>query len=186
MLSSIEVPTSSRTEVASFRMSQSTVTRLKKEAREKRLSMNALVNQIILHHAECQSMSTFAKTMPFPKSVLVQMIDSLDEEAVKKSAEVMANLVFIELAYMKTTEYSLESFIDTLLVWAEHSGFVYRDFLEHGQRTITINHNMGRKWSIFMMTALEASLEGLTKEKIAFETTDNIIVARIGIPSYAA
>jgi hypothetical protein len=179
MLSSIEVPSSTKTEVASFRMSQSTVTRLKKEAREKRLSMNALVNQIVLHHAECQSMSTFAKTMPFPKSVLVRMINSLDEDAIRKSSEVMANLVFTELVYMKATEYTLESLIDTLLIWSEHSGFVYRDFFEQGHRAITINHNMGRKWSVFMMSSLQKCLGELTKEKVAFEITDNIIVIRI-------
>ena len=99
----------------SFRISPFTLLKLRKEAKNKRLTVNALINQIVSRHTEFHSFSAAAGMALMPKTLLVQMVDSCDEGHLQKLAGLMAKNL-IDLVYMKDSECNLESLLKTLLL----------------------------------------------------------------------
>lgn len=169
----------------SFRISPFTLLKLRKEAKGKRLTVNALVNQIVLGHTEFHSFSAAAGMAPLPKALLIQMVDGCDEGQLQKLAGSMAkNLV--DLVYMKGSKCNLESLLKTLLLWSDHCGFMSRDFIQDGQRVITIRHNMGKAWSSLIMGSAQTCIAELPDARVGFEKTDDMVIVRVGEAAHPA
>ncbi len=166
--------------VATFRLPAHVMSFLRKESRKKHLSINILMNNILQEYIEFHSSAIIAGMMPFPKRILSSMMDYLNNAEIKELAERMTRQEFVNLVYMKKNRYTMTNFIELLLVWAKHSGFPLHDIQEDNQRTLVIQHNMGRKWSAFMKLSLENTLEKLSDEEVTFEKPDDMLVITIG------
>ena len=70
--------------------------------------------------------------------------------------------------------------LKTLLLSSHHCGFAYRDFVQDGQRTISVRHNMGRAWSSLIMGSAQACFAELPEAKVGFEKTDDMVIVRVG------
>ncbi len=169
-----------KTEVATFRMPESTLQKLKKEAKDKRLTVNALMNQIVSYHNDFYSLLPVIGMMPFSKNVLHLMMNSLDESKIRELSQLMAKRELVDLVYMKEGKYTMESLLDALLIWSMHSGFAHHESDEGGQKILTIQHNMGEKWSLFMISCLLTCFGELTDKKITFEKSEDMVVIQIG------
>ena len=121
--------------------------------------------------------------LPFPKRILGSMMAMLDKQIIGELAREMAQKDFVDLAFMRKNKFTLESFIETLLVWARHSGFPVRDTSESMSRVVTLKHDMGENWSIFMAKILETCLDDLNIKGIKFRTPDDMLIITFGSPT---
>lgn len=174
-----EEPKRDRTEVATFRLSRELLDQLRQEAETKKVNMNTHVTQILYSHVEMHSPAFAAGMFPFPRRLVSSMLEKLDDETVGELGRQMAQNDFVNLAYMNKLPNNSESFINTLLVWARHSGFPVQDMVEKDVRTIVIKHEMGAKWSLFMSKCLKAYFDQLKVNMVEFEIPDEMLVTKI-------
>jgi hypothetical protein len=106
------------------------------------------------------------------------MISTLNDAQVSKLANGPVKSEFVNLVFMMKGKLTLQSFLNTLLAWARDSNFPYRDDLVEGTRTITIHHDMGKKWSLLLREFLIMSLKEVVA-KVMVEMRDDVIVLRI-------
>jgi hypothetical protein len=84
----------------------------------------------------------------------------------------------VDLVYMMKGKFTLQAFLNTFLAWARDSNFPYRDDFVDGTRTITIHHDMGKKWSLLLKEFLVMSLREVVA-KVLIDTRDDVLVLRI-------
>ena len=170
-------------EFAKFRLPKTLLRRLEEDAKIRRINMNTYVLQILYSHVELHSPAFATGMFPFPKRILASMISRLDTNAIDELAQEMARKEFVDLAFMKKNKFTLESFIETLIVWARHSGFPVKDTAEDGSRVVTLKHDMGEKWSVFMARTLEVCFDDLKIKGTKFGTPDDMIIITFGRPT---
>lgn len=150
---------------------------IKKLAANRKISFNVLINHILDEYFDFNLHAKSVGYMSLPRKTVVILLDLVDEKDVAKVG-VPTQLVLVELVYLMKGKFTLQSFLNTFFAWLRDSRFAYSDHFENDTRTISINHNMGRKWSQILKEAVAAVLEEL-QVPMRFEVLPNTLVFSI-------
>jgi hypothetical protein len=167
-----------------LRFDNKMLNQLKKEARQKRISLNTLATQIFAAHTEYNSYASKAGMISFPKSLLVRLMDRLSEEEIGSLSEHIAKNEIKDTTLLMKGEYTLLSFIDMIEAWIRTIGFPYaHDISEDSEmHSFVIQHDMGRRWSIYFEKMFRFVFEDLKLGKRPYlEITDNSVVFKVRI-----
>lgn len=151
---------------------------LRRESKEQSLSMNVLLNHIVEDYFEFASIAKKAGMMPFSKKLIQVVMNQLEEKEIIRLAKRAATTDVPDLVYMKRNKFTIETFLDTMLAWVRYSGFNYRDTYDDDVRTISLQHNMGSKWSTFLIGVLEITFNRLGAI-VSFERPDDMVIMHI-------
>ncbi|MBM3910371.1 MAG: hypothetical protein FJ356_01830 [Thaumarchaeota archaeon] len=168
---------SSQSESMTFRLESAALDKLKAKANQDRISLNTLVNQIIVGYAEWDLTAIGAGWMVMPKSVMKKMIAKLSE----KEVEQLAKETFGEMkgvALFMTNKSDLEAFFSIVRMRSKKSGFQVKEMTENNKTTLIIQHDLGVKWSLFSKTFYEEILHSLDK-RVTFEIRENTIAINV-------
>lgn len=174
-----EPPSRKKTEVVSFRLPAELVAQLRKEAQGKRISSNAMLSQILYSHFELYSPAFAAGMFPFSKKTMRSMLKRLDDKTIEELSNQMTSSDLVNLAIMTHTALNAESVIDTVLVWARHSGFQITDSVDEGTRIIILKHDMGMRWSLLMCESLKHYLSHFNIQPASIEMRGEMLVINI-------
>lgn len=166
------------TENISFRLSKIQLDQLRQEAEQKRISLNTLVNQIIDSHVNFVSNASKAGMIPVSKSVIIELLEGYNEEQIKAIAERTQKKIRIDRALQLRGKYDFATLVDIFVSWLNASGFSYRhdkDLENESRHTFIVQHNMGRKYSLFLLESLIANCEPVITRKIEYTITDNCL-----------
>ena len=161
-----------------FRFNNDILNQLRTEANEKRISLNTLASQIFQTHTEYDRYASKAGMISFPKSLLIRLIDRLSEFEVDELTEYIAKNDFKELTLLMKNEYTLPAFLDVIESWLRVSGIGYRRDLIDSVQTFVIQHDMGRRWSVYFEKLITHIFEDLDEKKPIFDINDNSIAFR--------
>lgn len=160
-----------------FRLESASLDKLKAKANQDRISLNTLVNQIIVGYAEWDLTAVSAGWMVMPKNIMKKMIAKLSE----KEIEQIAKETFGEMrgvALFMTNKSDLEAFFSVVRMRSKKSGFQVKEVVDNNTTTFIIQHDLGAKWSLFTKVFYEELLHSLEK-RATFETTSNTIAISV-------
>ena len=81
-------------------------------------------------------------------------------------------------------EADLLNFLKFFELWAAHSGLFDCDIENiEGCYSIVIKHELGRKWSEFMMHAIERAVKIVTGTAPKFEVQGDVLIVKFSIPT---
>jgi hypothetical protein len=166
-----------KTEVISLRIPSEEVEMIKKLATNRKISFNVLINHILDEYFDFNMYAKSVGYMTLPRKTVVTLLELVDEKDVAK-AGIPTQLVLVELVYLMKGKFTLQSFLNTFFAWLRDSRFAYSDHFEDGRRTISVNHNMGKKWSEVLKETTAAILEEL-QVPASFEVLPNTLVFSI-------
>jgi hypothetical protein len=156
--------------------------KLKHEAAQKRISLNTLASQVFSSHAEYDAYASTSGMISIPKSLLIIMMNKLEEKEVEKLSEHIVKNEMKDLTLLLRGEHNLTSFLQTIESWLRVSGFQYSYHTADHDRNhrLVIQHEMGRRWSLyfeklFRFVFTELSLPNAPE----FEVTDNVIAFKV-------
>lgn len=171
-----------------LRFDNEILSQLRNEAKQKRISVNTLASQIFQSHVEYDTYASKAGMVSFPKSLLTRLMDGLSEQGVEDLSKYIAKNEIKDMTLFFRKEYTLSSFLDTIESWLRVSGFPYRrdggggddDYIA-GKRiqTFIIQHDMGKRWSVYFERLFKYVFEDLNLRKYTIDTTDNSIAFKI-------
>lgn len=170
--------TSNRT--VSLRISEPILHGLERESASKLVSLNTLANQIFLQHLKWHSLSASAGIISLPKSIVVGLIEGLDDDRIADLARTLAASDCKDLLLILRKEYSIDSFLDMLETWIAVCGFPHRSSNQEGVHKYIIQHDGGGKLSMFLSEYLKDCCEGLAS-KVRTETTPGTVVLNIEV-----
>jgi hypothetical protein len=154
---------------------------LRNEADQKRVSLNTLASQIFQSHAEYDVFAAKAGMISFPKSLLIRLMERLSEYEVEDLSKYIARNEIKDMTLLLKKEYSLSSFLDTIESWLRVSGFPYRrdEDNNEGMQEFIIQHDMGKRWSVYFEKLFRFVFEDLKVRKCSFDSTDNSVAFKL-------
>lgn len=169
-------PRSSKNESITFRIFSESITRLRKEANEEDISMNTLVNQILKNHISWHSVASKAGFISVERRFVKVMIDKLSEEEVTRLAMEIATTSNRDLLMILRNEISLDSAIDFIESWLRICGFAYRREADtNGKYSFVIQHDMGRKWSLYLGELYKHLFEDCKASRYSYDARESLL-----------
>ena len=185
-----------RTRSITFRLDPNTVDNLQREADQKEISLNVLVNQVLRRYVKWDTFEPKIGMMPVPKIILSTCfnkailaanesgmnqdeIESHRDEMIKSAAEISFSLIKDSALLMKRT-YNLWTVLEILQEYMKVSDMKSDHRIEAGNNHVfIIQHELGENWSLFTKVLLNLIFENLASVRPDVSTTPNTIIAKV-------
>ena len=154
---------------------------LRNESEHKRISLNTLATQIFRTHSEYHSMAARGGMVSFHKSLLIRLMDRLSEDEIMKLSEYIAKNEMKDTVLLMKKKYTPDAFVDFIESWARVSGFEYRHTVTDNTHSFVIQHDMGRRWSIYIASVYKHAFTDMGAKWSDFESTDNTVTFNVDI-----
>ncbi len=167
----------------SYRLPSKLLDDLEAEAREKNMSQNMLVKQILMKYI---GWDRFAKKMgmiPVPQKILESLGGDISNQAILKIIDTLFTTIKDSVMLMKGG-YDLKRTIETLEDYMRGSGMESDHRIDGEIHHFIIQHSMGMQWSIFTELLLRRVFTEFEKGgDITFQTTESTVIASIPLGS---
>jgi hypothetical protein len=162
-----------------FRINRKVIESFRKQSEESGISMNALVNQVLGHYIEWDSFEPRIGMIPFPKSVLAKIFAELDVNQIAKLASSVGKDTAIDMAIFMKGRIDVLAFISWMEARMRNSGFEIAHRVDSIKEihTVTIKHDLGKNWSIYLKVMLESILADFFKKQSDFIVSDSMLSA---------
>lgn len=170
-------------ESVTFRIPIDLLESLRMEAQEDNVSLNTLVNQVIIGHEKWHKYSKKAGFITIPKDFQKLLMGKVTNDEIIQITQQKSKYCK-DIVSMLRTSYSLDSFLDVIETWFKICNFPYRKDMNKNKLKLTVQHNMGEKWSLFLSLLIQINLEKLIveksiDEKSIVEMTDETVIIEI-------
>jgi len=175
--------TRGKSESVTFRIESEALRNLRREAGQKDISTNTLVNKLIKDHLNWHSNAAKAGFISVRRLFVSKIINCLPEQEIISLAEYMAEAIKDSILLMRN-EYTIKSALDLLDSWIKISDFPYRHNETNHKHSYVIQHDMGMKVSIYWARLYQFVLDDLNlgqNKRIEFERTENTLAFTIDI-----
>jgi hypothetical protein len=134
-----------RTESVSFRLNEDIAAELRRDAEQKRISLNTLANQIFDYYVNFAN-SASNEMIPISKAMMVELVQGYSEDELKSIVERVCRKAATEVALQLRGSYDFQSAIDILEYYLNASGFPYKHTIDEqnkNRHTFIIQYGMG-------------------------------------------
>jgi hypothetical protein len=170
------------TESVTLRFHKDVLDRLRKDAQDKQISLNTLLNQIAIQHLDWHAHAAKAGFITVRKNNIMKMLEKISEREIIEIAERTAR-ESKEFVMMLRNEYSLISALDVIETWIEIAGYSYRHEVRGSEHFFIVQHDMGIKWSLFIREIYRFVFEDFGLARVDFDSSENALSFRVNILS---
>ena len=175
--------TKEETDTISYRLPSKLLDDLETEAREKNISQNVLVKQILMKYVRWERFAQKMGIIPVPQKILESLGGDMSHKDVLKIIDVLFIAIKDSVMLMKGG-YDLKRTIETLEDYMRSSGMESDHRIEGELHHFIIQHKMGMQWSIFTELLLRRVFTEFEKENnLTFQTTESTVIATIPLGS---
>ena len=175
--------TKEETGTISYRLPSKLLDDLETEAREKNISQNVLVKQILMKYVRWERFAQKMGIIPVPQKILESLGGDMSHKDVLKIIDVLFITIKDSVMLMKSG-YDLKRTIETLEDYMRSSGMESDHRIEGELHHFIIQHKMGMQWSVFTELLLRRVFAEFEKENnLTFQTTESTVIATIPLGS---
>ena len=175
--------TKEETGTISYRLPSKLLDDLETEAREKNISQNVLVKQILMKYVRWERFAQKMGIIPVPQKILESLGGDMSHQDVLKIIDALFETIKDSVMLMKGG-YDLKRTIETLEDYMRSSGMESDHRIEGELHHFIIQHKMGMQWSIFTELLLRRVFTEFEKENnLTFQTTESTVIATIPLGS---
>jgi hypothetical protein len=179
-----------KSESASFRFDSETLKSLREEAKQKDISTNTLLNQIVKEHLKWHANASNAGFIAVRRLLITSLLSNLSEQEIISIAENVAKNTNKDTILLLENEYTMKSALDFIESWIKISGYKYKHHHEindgQNRHMYLIQHDMGIKWSIYLVNLYQFLFDDIKKDDnkrriIEFEKTENTLAFTVDV-----
>lgn len=164
-----------KTETIAFRLDTNLIERLRKEASQKEISLNTMASQIFRQHVDWHSNAAKAGFLTVRKGLILRLLEIAPEDQLVEIAEYIAKKETKNFVLMLRNEYNITSALDVVETWIRIAGYPYRHDANYSKHSYTIQHEMGKKWSMYLAEQYRFLFEDFEVKKVKFDITDSVL-----------
>lgn len=109
------------------------------------------------------------------KALIGRFLHEIEDEKIRQIANEVAQTETKDIILLFKKRYTIASFLEMLESWLRVSGFGYSYEIDDNLRSLVIQHEMGRKWSLYMAEVLRNVMQDLIGKETKFEMTENSV-----------
>ncbi|MFZ0328488.1 MAG: hypothetical protein WBQ25_07815 [Nitrososphaeraceae archaeon] len=175
-----------KSENATFRFTSETMKNLRQEAKQKDISTNTLLNQIVKEHLKWHANASNAGFIAVNRLFITSLISHLSEQDIISITEHVAKNTTKDTILLLENEYTMKSALDFIENWIKISGYKYKyREIDDGQNRhmYVIQHHMGIKWSIYLANIYQFLFDEVKEDnkRIEFEKTENTLAFTVDV-----
>jgi len=156
---------------------------LEKDATEKRVSVNSLINAILTRYSEWDRYTEKFGFVSITRDAFRSIIDSTDEVNLAEVARDVGGRQVQELSTFWFQRFSIETFLSLLSLFSKYGGVGEYELATEGRNyVITMHHDMGDKWSSWLRSLWDQALRYALRIIPSIETTSSSVVFRFTLP----
>jgi hypothetical protein len=178
-LSSSNPPKTS--ESVTLRLDKDILDKLRKEAKEKQVSLNVMMGQITLQHLDWHAYASKAGFIAVTRGTVREMLEKITEKDIVEIAEYVAKKESKEFIIMLKNDYSVTSALQVLDTWLKIVGYSYRHEVRGSEHSYIIQHEMGKKWSLYLKELFRLISEDFGLPRAAFDVNENMLSFKVDI-----
>ena len=145
------LPHDGKTVAKSFRISQAALDALQEEASKQQISLNTLVNQLLIGYSEYGRFIRHMRGVTISGGAFFEFLNNILEDRMIEIGRELANSALVGLVTSKHGKMSVEGIIEWLHMFSAYANlFEYSEKEEKGRWTITLTHGFGRRLSLFL------------------------------------
>lgn len=164
-----------KTETITFRLSNTLIDELRKEAELERMSLNAFVSKIFLNHVQWERYERKVGLLPMTKPFLKEVINQLTDEKITNLAQKIERENFKNILILMRQRHNAQDFVEVLRTWLTVSWMQLYLVDRNHSYLLNIQHDMGRKWSLYVQTLVAELAQDILGKQIEIKISDNII-----------
>jgi uncharacterized protein (DUF4415 family) len=176
-------PTDSKitTESVTLRLDKGIVEKLRKEAKDKNISLNSLMGQIAIRHLDWHAHAIKAGFITVRRNKIIKMLEKLSEKDIVEIAEYVSKRESKDFIMMLRNEYNITSALDVIETWIKIAGYSYRHDIRSSEHSYIIHHDMGRKWSLYLREQYRFIFEDFGLPRIDFDSSESMLSFRVNM-----
>jgi len=141
----------SKTVTATFRIDEDSFKDLQEDAKKQNISVNTLVNQLLLSYSHYDRLMKRFQLMKIPASTFKTILEGSTDEAIVAAAKTAGESIARTFVITKLGAFTIENMLEGFRTSSGYiNAFEYSEFLSPGKITITLTHNLGKKGSLFL------------------------------------
>jgi len=149
-----------RTVPKSFRIDESALLAVEKEAAAQQVSPNTLVNQILTQFSEFERFAKRISTVKPSSFVFRGILEAADVDKVIELAKTAGSSIPQAFVVAKSGRVDIDSLLDHLRTLALYAHlYEYSENLDNRGQVVTMIHDFGLNWSIFLVHYITAMFE---------------------------
>ena len=153
-----------KTATASFRLDESALKALQDDARKQNVSVNTMLNQLVLTYANYDRPMKRFHMLKLPASSFMHILQAATDEAIIEAGKSAGKDVPRTYIRAKWGELTVENALEYLKATADYTNlFEYSEFMRGGTINVTLSHDFGAKGSLFLQRYVQAIFEQLGK-----------------------
>jgi hypothetical protein len=169
------------TESVTLRFDKELVDKLRKEAKEKNISLNSLMGQIAIQHLDWHAHSIKAGFIAVRRSKIIKMLEKLSENDIVEIAEYVSKKESKDFIMMLRNEYNITSALDVIETWIKIAGYSYRHDVRGSEHSYIIHHDMSRKWSLYLREQYRFIFEDFGLPRIDFDLSESMLSFKVNM-----
>ena len=153
-----------KTATASFRLDESALKTLQEDAKKQNVSVNTMLNQLVLTYANYDRPMKRFRMLKLPASSFKHILQAATDEAVVEAGNSAGRDVPKTYIRAKWGELTVENALNYLKITADYTNlFEYSEVVRAGWVNVTLTHDFGAKGSLFLQRYVQAIFEPLGK-----------------------
>ena len=165
--------------VRSLRLKSGLDTSIQNIAKSQNISYNSLVNQIFTKYVEWDHRTEKYVYVHLSKAFFKGFVDTLDREALSSLGKLLGSNLPKEFIMFWWKEITLKTFFNYIDTISTYSGIFQSERVSIGEYdVVTLHHDLGRKWSGFLGSYLQAGLITCLNIIPKIELTENSVITQ--------
>src|SRR6266699_999252 len=140
-----------RTVAKSFRVNEKALGALQEEANRQSISVNTLVNQLLLDYSEFGRFLQRINALRLSRKTFQDILNAISDEGLVKAGQIAGKSAPMALIASKCRKITVNTVIEFIHDRSAYANlFEYYEKNENERWTITLMHELGSKWSTFL------------------------------------
>lgn len=172
---------SQQSKTRTIRMSEESDLVIQREAERAGMTVNALINKIILHYVETFRFYEYGKMISMSTDTFMVLIDQLSKEEIEELAYGLGNLKTKESLLRRGMDINYQNVIYYISrILGEYNGWFRCDCIaDHSSDSVHLSHPYDQKWSYFIANYLSAIFRDVLGLKINLVMLENAVNFKI-------
>ena len=167
------------TKIGSFRIPSDVYAAMRRKAREERISLNTLANQVLADYVVGTPPTMSSRFVVISKLALNELLSGASEDELKQIGRLDAERVDKPIILARHGEITIDGLANVLSVYAQRTGYgEYTDVRTENSRILTIMHQFGSKGSVMIAAKVDALFQ-MAGIRMQITATEDAVVVKI-------
>ncbi len=156
-----------------FDLDKSSVAKLQQLSKIEAIHKSVIIDQMLVQYLGSRTSSTLSEYMPIRKILLIRLLEKFTEKEVIEIAKSISRISSRKIILRLRQEHHIMSSVDVIEALIQISSHKYMHDVNYGIHRFTIQHNLGKKWSLYLYEIYSSVLRQFKFKKIDIALSNN-------------